>query len=259
MLAARACSTFTLARGIMGAPALIHPITGQVNVAQLAAEITAIRDRAFDEKLRLQADFPALNPANDVRITCFSKFQNVLGSLQLGCGFWGLNLLSTDWWNRNTSYPEPDRPILRNEFQMFLKLALVQFLFSAVESSLRVFMRAIDAGAHAGASVEFKRVYDDLLLKRLVTPTPGHVELLDTVARIRNTIHNNGVYFHKSGRDAHQAYRGQTYKFIHGKPVEVGGWPLLLSIADDLLSLMRDVVRDPSIAGIAGNIVDPGS
>jgi len=243
----------------MGTPPLIHPITGQVNVAQLAAEITAIRDRVIDEKLRLQVALPALSPTIDVRITCFSKFQNLLGSLQLGCGFWGLNLLSTEWWNRHTSYPEPDRPILRSEFQMFLKLGLVQFSFSAVESSLRVFMRAVDAGAHAGATVEFKRVYDDLLLRRLVTPMPGHVELLDMVARIRNTIHNNGVYFHKSGRDADQRYRGQTYKFVHGKPVDVGGWPLLLLIVDDLVGLIRDVVRDPSVAGIAGDIIDPGS
>src|ERR1700694_3018231 len=188
-----------ISRVVMSTDAqLIHPATGKVNITELCLRTEAIRDRLVDERIRLQVDYPHLRPSFDARLTCFSKLENILGSFQLGCAFWAENLMSPDWWKKRTSYPESDLPILRGEFHVFLKLGLVHLSFSAVESNLRIFMRAIDPSAHAGSAHEFKRIYDDLLLRRLSAPKPIYVELLDMASRLRNTVHNNGVYFHKS-------------------------------------------------------------
>jgi hypothetical protein len=237
---------------------LIHP-TGKVNIAELCLRTEAIKDRLIDERYRLQVDYPHLRPSFDARLTCFSKLENVLGSFQLGCVFWAENLMSPDWWKKRTSYPESDLPILRGEFHVFLKLGLVHLSFSAVESNLRIFMRAIDPSAHAGSSHEFKRVYDDLFLRRLSAPMPIYVELLDMASRLGNTVHNNGVYFHKSGKAVDQPYKGQIYRFTCGKPIEFGGWPLLLSILSDLTSMLVDIARDPNIIGVKKEICDPRS
>jgi len=240
-------------------PPLIHPTTGQINVARLTAEITAIRDRLIDEKAKLQSEHPNWKIATDIRLTCFSKFENVLSSFQLGCVFWDMNLLSDEWWDKVTDYPKVDRALLRREFQLFLKLGLVHLSFSAVESSLRIMMRALDSTAHAGASVEFRRINSDFFEQRLSKPMPYHIELLDMAAKLRNTVHNNGVYFHKSGKDAIQNYKGRTYVFKYGQPIDFGNWPLLLEITSDLVSMLVEVVRDPKIKNIPGTIVDPGS
>jgi hypothetical protein len=239
--------------------ALIHPETGQINVARLAEEVTAIRDRVIDERLRLESDCPHVRPEFDVRITSLGKLQNVLTSFQLGCAFWAMDLMSPEWWDKMTDYPEAERTLLRSEWQMFLKLGLVHFSFSAVESSLRAVMRTIEPTAHAGSTLEFKRLYDDLLLHRLSAPRPAHVELLDMAAKIRNTVHNNGIYFHKSGSAVDQPYKGRTFRFVHGKSPAVGGWPLLLELTADLVSMLVDVSRDPRIMAIRTEILDPGA
>jgi hypothetical protein len=240
-------------------PPLIHPTTARINVARLTTEITAIRDRLIDEKAKLQSEHPNWKIATDIRLTCFSKFQNVLSSFQLGCVFWDMNLLSDEWWDKVTDYPEFNRPLLRREFQLFLKLGLVHFSFSAVESSLRIMMRVLDSTAYAGATVEFRKIYNDFFKQRLSKPMPCHIELLDMAAKLRNTVHNNGVYFHKSGKDATQNYKGRTYVFKHGQPIEFANWPLLLEITSDLVSMLVEVVRDPRIKNIPGTVVDPAS
>jgi hypothetical protein len=157
---------------------IIHPNTSKINIGRLAFEITAIRDRLIHERVRLQTDHPCLKPGIDARLTCFSKYENVLNSFQLGCVFWDTCLLSPDWWDKTTNYLEGDRQHLRGQFQIFLKLGLVHSSFSAIESGLRMFMRAVDATAHAGGNVEFKRIYDDLLAKRLSRSMPEFVDLL---------------------------------------------------------------------------------
>lgn len=238
---------------------LIHPITGKLNVPDICARAEKIRDRLIDEQSLLRTDNPRLRSGFDARLTCFSKLQNVLGSFQLGCAFWSMNLLSPNWWKTSTTYPESEQPILRSEFQAFLKLGLVHLSFSAIESSLRVLMRAIDPSAHAGATVEFKKIYYDLLLHRLSSPRPDFIELLDMASKLRNTVHNNGVYFYRSGNDVDQPYRGQMYRFTHGKPVEFGNWPLLLEIISDLVSMLADIVHDPVVIGIGAEISDPAS
>lgn len=240
-------------------PPLIHPTTGQINVARLTAEITAIRDRLIDEKAKLQSEHPNWKIATDIRLTCFSKFENVLSSFQLGCVFWGMNLLSDEWWNKVTDYPKVDRALLRREFQLFLKLGLVHLSFSAVESSLRIMMRALDSTAHAGASVEFKTIYSDFFEQRLSKQMSYHIELLDMAAKLRNTVHNNGVYFQKSGKDVIQNYKGRPYEFKHGNRIEFSNWPLLLEITSDLVSMLVEVVRDPKIKNVPGTIDDPAS
>jgi len=238
---------------------LIDPKTGLINVDRLTGEITVIRNRLIDEKAKLQSEHPNWKIAADIRLTCFSKFENVLSSFQLGCVFWDMNLLSDEWWDKVTVYPKVDRALLRREFQLFLKLGLVHLSFSAVESSLRIMMRALDSTAHTGASVEFRRIYSDFFKQRLSKPMPYHIELLDMAAKLRNTVHNNGVYFHKSGKDAIQNYKGQTYEFKYGKRIEFANWPLLLEITSDLVSMLVEVVRDPKIKNIPGTIDDPAS
>ena len=238
---------------------LIHPATGKLNVARLHAEAARLRNELLDSQSKMGVDYPHLRLGFDARLTCFARLINVLGSFYLGSSFWLNSLLSAKWWQSSTNCPVSDRQLLRNEFQQFLKLGLVHFSFSSVESSLRVFLRAIDPAAQSGAAAEFKRVYDDLLLRRLSAAKPTAVELLDMAARIRNTVHNNGVYFHKSGLDVTQHYKGRSYDFRHGKPVEFAGWPLLLEITSDLGSVVADIARDPSIVGIGGEILDPSS
>lgn len=235
---------------------LIHPISGQINIARLAEEITNIRNRLVDASEKLLEENPHYNREIDIRITCFAKYQNVLNSFQLGCGFWGINLLNPAWLTEYTTYTEKDYPVLRLEFQGFLKLGLVHFSFSAIESSFRAYIRHLDPTAHNGATSEFKRIYTDLLENRLSCKKPQWVELLDMFSKLRNIIHNNGVFINKLHQDSDQIYKGITYKFYSGKPVDSITWPLIIEIISDAADMLVDIANDPTIKSSSGDIVD---
>ena len=83
------------------------------------------------------------------------------------------------------------------------------------------------------------------------------MDLLDLLRLVRNTIHNNGVYFAPDGQDAVVTYKGITYHFYHGKAVDFASWDLLLEIADAVRQLLLDVIADQAVSGVPGQIADP--
>jgi hypothetical protein len=96
-----------------------------------------------------------------------------------------------------------------------------------------------------------------LLRSKLITNPPGAIDLLDLLRFIRNTVHNNGVFFNRGGTDEQVVYKGNTYSFFYGKAVNFVTWGFLISVANDLIDLVASVANDPSLAGIAGRIQDP--
>jgi hypothetical protein len=85
-----------------------------------------------------------------------------------------------------------------------------------------------------------------------------YIELLDLLRHIRNTIHNNGVYFQKSGQDRSRQYKGKPYKFEIGKPVNFPGGVLsfLLDLMPDILKMIEDVIYSTDIIS-RNKIIDP--
>ncbi|KAA9035541.1 hypothetical protein FW778_21530 [Ginsengibacter hankyongi] len=238
---------------------LIHLTTKQINIVELVNRLTEIRDRIYDNKAVIVEKFPLLNDKIDCRITGLSKLINVINSSNLGCAFWAKNLLHHQWWIENTSFNDSDETLLRMEFQNFIKLGLFHFSFSAIESTLRCIMRGIDPSAHFGAAVEFKRIYDDLIRNRLTAIRIDFIELLDFFSALRNTIHNNGIYFHKSGNSISRTFKGKSYDFNYGQPIEFASWPLLLEVLSDAANMLIVIVLDTNVISIPGDLIDPAS
>ena len=92
-------------------------------------------------------------------------------------------------------------------FGKFIKFGLVHGIFSCVESFLRVFLRALDPTACSGGLDNFKNIYISLFQSKLAKCPPDGVKLLDLFRLVRNTIHNNGVYFHKDEEDRSIGWR----------------------------------------------------
>jgi len=168
-------------------------------------------------------------------------------------------LLNSIWWQTISKEPVPtsDRVVYAKEFQNFAKLGLVQFSFSSIESTFRILLRAIDPGACRGGTDSFKSIYECLLRSNLSSAPVDAVELLDLLRHVRNTIHNNGVYFHRDGKNAQVTYKEMTYHFRHGQRVDFVHWDLLLTLTDDVRQLLVQVVSDEAVAGITGQITDP--
>lgn len=175
----------------------------------------------------------------DIRLAVFTKIENVVGSTALG--FESMTeFLNFPRRHRDGCMRVPIDQSLSTELAAFYKLGFMQFVFSAVESSLRSLLRTLNATAANNGTAEFKAIYDCLIHSELALQrAQDWGDMLDLFRLIRNVLHNNGVYFHKSGIDSEVTYRGTTYRFKHGQKIDFVYWDLCLSLLDDSIDLLK--------------------
>jgi hypothetical protein len=186
---------------------------------------------------------------DDARLTIFNKCSNVAGSTHLGVAFMAHHLCKSDWWAQKAKYSATPQAIQNScdEFNMFLRISFIQNLFFALESSFRVFVRALDPVACSQGCSEFKSIYE-WLFKRL--NIQRHGPLLDLIRNVRNVMHNNGLFFPISAKNANVTYRGQRYLFEVGKPNSFVTWKFILQLVPDLNSVTVDVVESPEMVQV---------
>jgi hypothetical protein len=232
---------------------------GPEDIFALVKKLEVIRNKAVDDKEAAIRMYPALDARTDARITALTKLINAFNSTQLLLTFVSNHLLHKSWWRTISRWPISDAAlaVYVNEFDSFVRIGNVQLLFSTVESSFRVFLRALDATACNGGMAAFKSVYDCLLRSKLSAYPPGSVQLLDLVRLVRNTIHNNGVYFHRCGLDAAVEWRGMRYEFRQERRVDFVTWDFIMEISDAVRVLLRSVVEDARLRAITSEIIDP--
>jgi hypothetical protein len=234
---------------------------GPDEVHRLIEQLQPIRDRAVNDKTAIVALYPFTSPEHDARITAFAKLINVLNSVQLAFTFASKHLLNRQWWDAiaRTPIPDGDKQVYANEFANFTKLGFVHAMFSSIESSLRIFLRALDPCACNGGMAEFKSIYDCLFNSKLATAPIDGTQLLDLLRLVRNTIHNNGVYFNPRGGNVTLNWQGHTFEFKQGAPVDFVTWDFLILVSDSLRILLRQVVEDKNLRNVTVGIDDPFS
>ena len=195
--------------------------------------------------------------AKDARLTAFSKCMGVLNSTSLGLIYIRRHLILPDWWSQfrasdgaPPSLTEAQEYV--NGFDAFIKIGFIQSVFSAIESSFRSIVRVMDPSACSGGNAEFKSVYS-FMLGRL--KLQKWISLLDLLRCIRNTIHNNGIYFHRSGKDELVIYNGTSYNFVIGAQVGFLYWEFLIELMADVEKMLLEVATNPALDSIP-NIED---
>ncbi len=174
---------------------------------------------------------------HDIRLTVFTKIENIVCCTALG--FESITeFLSFPRRLRDGALRNPIGTTETVELTMFYKLSFVQFLFSATESSLRQLLRAINPTACSNGTSNFKSIYEFLIRTELgLEGEQDWIDMLDLFRLIRNTIHNNGVYFHSARADAKVRYQGRIYQFKHGQKINIVWWDLCLAVLSDIISL----------------------
>lgn len=233
-----------------------------MKILELTQQIQGIIDALSEEKLKLgRGVYATCDSERDARLTVYSKLINPCNSLNLALTFMATNLSSKLWWKDRTKgeISSADIAMFLREFEAFSKIGFVQSIFSSIESSLRLYLRAVAPSACSQGTASFNSVYECLFKSHLCCePTQG-IELLELLRNVRNTIHNNGVYFSKTSANQQIAWKGNQFSFEHGKPVGFVTWPFLLEIVEALQKMVGQVVTDPKLIGISTNIIDPYS
>lgn len=196
--------------------------------------------------------------ATDARVTVFAKYANTLSSAHLGLIFQHEQMSHRQWWRPphfTAMKPLTDDDITNEivEFDRFLRVGCIQMQVSAIESSFRLYVRALDPTACKNGHSEFEPLYRWLF--RHLGPQQ-YEPLMQLLLSVRNTIHNDGVYFHRLGQNKTLVYKGTTYSFEVGKGINFATWPFLLYLAEELIRMIIEVVESKAVASLAA-IDDP--
>jgi hypothetical protein len=210
-----------------------------------------------------QSDWDAWT-SKDSRMAALAHIGMLIDSTNLALTFMNEDLLplENDWWNETHKPPfagfnESHRAATVNTFNnAFIKQAFLQFHFSIIDTSFRIFLRHIDPTVCRGSTVAFRSVYTTLKARTTAFPTDSDA-LIDTLRITRNTIHNNGVYFNKDGLNEQITFKGKTYDFLNGQPIEFVNWAWLFEMLEETLVLMVKVINDPQIISATTEIADP--
>ena len=81
-------------------------------------------------------------------------------------------------------------------------------------------------------------------LKNSLNLTDDQFDILNVVARVRNSLHNNGYH---TEEDFEIVIRGKSYKFEKDKQVKFLGWDNLYIMFDELLDVIDFILESPQV------------
>ena len=191
----------------------------------------------------------------DARIAIFDKWINLTNSVELSTFFLVRHLRDDKWWAAfGSSIVKSNQSIRKAEYEKFNRISFIQLTFSSIESSFRTILKAIDPDACLKGTDSFENIYKTLLKR---TNLEKYENVFKLMRLFRNTIHNNSFYFHKNNKDDSVVFRGIEYKFEIGKPINFASWDFIISIQEDLLSAITEIIKHRIVSSIP-LIVDPG-
>lgn len=218
-------------------------------IEKIGREIELHAHQAFDKKVIIQDKYSWSN--DDARLTVFNKINRLLASINLGYFLMHSYIQKEEWWQKN-QYLEATKESIENaanDFEMLFRIGLIHNLLYCVESSFRIYMRTLDPTACNNGRAEFQSIYRCLL--KILNLQTSNLELLDLLRNIRNTMHNNGLFFPSNDTNQTVTYKGTSYNFEVGKPNDFVKTELIVELIPDLITLIESVVTTSPLVGIS--------
>jgi len=212
---------------------------------KIGESIEKIAHLSFDLKEGLKKKY-GWNES-DARITVFNKIINVINTANLGYVFISKYLQKKDWWKENELFSINEGTIIKTveEFEMSIRIALIQNVMYATESSFRIFSRAVQPGACKNGAAEFKSIYSSLLKK---TSLQEKEILLDLFRNIRNTMHNNGLFFPPNNKNQEIIFQGKEFHFIVGEHCHFVETELVVKLTANIIVLLQEFIETPIVS-----------
>lgn len=225
--------------------------------------LTYLTKRTNEYRGNLERDYPHWE-VNDSRLTCFSKISNSINAATLSYISFIEYFLSFDkdsFWYRvkkdseeiNEDFTEEDLLIHLLSLKQSSLFSLFHQVFSSLESSLRIFLREQTLIFGQKATEDFQQVFEKHLYEVCGfnrNKADEYWDLLHILSTIRNCVHNNGVYIHKSSGDYTIEYNREGIKefnFKQGKSFKIQ-WDEQKVLFIHLLEMLNDIIRSEAIS-----------
>ena len=207
-----------------------------------------------DAKQLVLEAHPAWKRWTDARPQALGRCANRLQNIFL-CGCHERqNLTSKRWWREHVSVDITDLGcrVSLVEFDSFLIGTACVMMFSTIEHSIRVFLRALCPSACQNGRAHFQSVYRKLLteldLKRWEP-------LLVVWSALRNATHNNFQFLPPNGKDLSVTFDGRTFAYADGDHF-AADWKLFLWLGAHANNMLVDIIGSQKMVDIAA-IADP--
>lgn len=177
---------------------------------------------------------------------------NTVNSAIYSVIFLDQDLCDISWWRRIFSR-DPAQKTYKlgiEQFDRFARFGLLHVTCSIYESFLRIILRSVDPGACSNGTSEFASIYTALFRTQLSAGYSDALELSNLLRHLRNTIHNNGIFFHKNKNDMKVNYRNKMYTFKFSREIDFVTWKFICEMLCAISATMGLVCLDPVIVSI---------
>jgi hypothetical protein len=196
---------------------------------------------------------------NDSRFTVYAKCIHVLNATKLGLRYIENSLRPDrdEFWKE---YYETEPQLswsgkeYINQYETMLRLGFLQFIFSAIESTFRLMLLAVEPPLPGSKPISnFRNVYEHFLKLLGLDHWKPFLHLL---RNCRNALHNNNVFSPESGNDDIVSYKGINYEFKVGNKVNFLNWAFFVDLLDDMPKMLLEVIDHSKIISLS-SIDDP--
>lgn len=190
------------------------------NFERLQERINAAREKIEAGALKLEK--------TDRRITIFTQLFGITDRAKMGIEYVLCSLDNATIQARMFSGLDRKDFIQRlNGFVHFIFIEANHAYFGLIEAFLRQILRALEVNP----KTNFWELSDQIVCRLEIDKR--WVEFLNFYAAVRNTQHNNGVFFPSDKKDRSFSYRGASYQFACGQPVHFLDGTLRLALFED--------------------------
>lgn len=187
---------------------------------RLQERINAAREKIEAGALKLEK--------TDRRITIFTQLFGITDRAKMGIEYVLYSLDDATIRARMFSGLDPKDFIQRlNGFVHFIFIEANHVYFGLIEAFLRQVLRALEVNPET----KFWKLSDQIVCRLEIDKR--WVEFLNFYAAVRNTQHNNGVFFPPNKKDQSFSYRGGSYQFAYGRPIHFLDGDLRLALFED--------------------------
>lgn len=141
---------------------------------------------------------------------------------------------------------ETDSKRIAIDYLQRTKHSLIVFIQSVTES----YYRAISSVFIHNVPFSFSKLFDSLFKKLEIPNDNEWYKANDILAKIRNTLHNNGIYTHS---DETIIYHGEQYIFTQRLPHHAAGYNTIILIISDLIDFLYYVGKESSNINLINN------
>lgn len=217
----------------------------QKNAFTLRDEIERIADEAYTKRIELIKELGLKPEVEHYLLHPFRIIRNEAFALRLHFAILEAHLTQKSWWE----ITHPDRVPPQEEiehhirsYDMNIKRGYIIGIFSVQEHTLREGIRKTNPSILNNAKSPYWRIRDHFFSNYSFDENDQLYEsALKLLASIRNTFHNDGLFFPFDCNDLEIEYKGKNYLFENEKPINFVEWELLTDLTEELANFFYEL------------------